>query len=79
MGSDCRSLERALNHHRTATRTRRLAQQGAFAQAAQRSAGKAPTLAENRTSDVDPFYKIYDAAGGAYGLSEWPRVRGRLR
>jgi hypothetical protein len=72
MGSDCRSLERALNHHRTATRTHRLAQQGAFAQAAQRSAGKAPPLAEIRTSDVDLFYKIYDAAGGVGGMTPGP-------
>jgi hypothetical protein len=42
-----------------------LASPGAFAQGAQRGASKAPPLAEIRTSDVDLFYKIYDAAGGA--------------
>jgi hypothetical protein len=42
-----------------------LASQSAFAQAPQRTRPNAPPLAEIRTSDVDLFYRIYDAAGGA--------------
>jgi predicted Zn-dependent protease DUF2268 len=42
-----------------------LASPGAFAQTPQRAAPQAPPLAEIRTSDVDLFYRIYDAAGGA--------------
>jgi hypothetical protein len=42
-----------------------LASHSAFAQAPQRTRPNAPSLAEIRTSDVDLFYRIYDAAGGA--------------
>jgi hypothetical protein len=42
-----------------------LASAGAFAKAPQNTAPPAPPLAEIRTSDVDLFYGIYDAAGGA--------------
>jgi hypothetical protein len=42
-----------------------LASLGAFAQAPLRTPRSAPPLAEIRTSDVDLFYSIYDAAGGA--------------
>jgi len=42
-----------------------LASLGAFAQVPQRTRPNAPPLAEIRTSDVDLFYSIYDAAGGA--------------
>src|SRR5258708_17840362 len=42
-----------------------LALSGAFAQAPERTWPNASQLAEIRTSDVDLFYRIYDAAGGA--------------
>lgn len=42
-----------------------LAWAGAFAKAPQDAARNAPPLAEIRTSDVDLFYSIYDAASGA--------------
>jgi hypothetical protein len=42
-----------------------LASQSAFAQAPQRTRPNVPPLAEIRTSDVDLFYRIFDAAGGA--------------
>ena len=42
-----------------------LAAPNAFAQAPQRTRPNASPLAEIRTSDVDLFYGIYDAAGGA--------------
>jgi hypothetical protein len=42
-----------------------LASLGAFAQAPLRTPRNAPPMAEIRTSDVDLFYSIYDAAGGA--------------
>jgi Predicted Zn-dependent protease (DUF2268) len=42
-----------------------LAPLGAAAQILQRAAPQALPLAEIRTSDVDLFYRIYDAAGGA--------------
>jgi hypothetical protein len=42
-----------------------LAPVSAIAQAPQRARPNATPLVEIRTSDVDLFYRIYDAAGGA--------------
>ena len=42
-----------------------LASSGALAQAPERTRPSASQLVEIRTSDVDLFYRIYDAAGGA--------------